>query len=379
LHSIFHSEYNEIDIVKFHMKSVMKIQAFIKGLVTRARYVNYLKNIPKVHHYFNKSELLAFITKARFLGLKEKVKQKAYKKGGFFTGEMIGGFRHGQGTMTYKDGAFYQGSFSFGIPSGFGKFQFPDGDSYEGHWGYYFDKFEDSELSFFNLILLKSNQKNGYKWLWCKSKILQSSPRSLSMTPRNEERILQAQSKYLELKHIFEIKSKTQLKQTLADKKVFNDNSVYLGEFKDKLRDGIGKMIWQEGETYFGEWKSDQQSGWGEHSWPDSSKYLGFFFENLKEGIGFYQWFDGNSYLGEWKKNSMDGIGRYEWNDGKMYIGEWRNNNLEGFGILLFNNKPKFEGFWHNGKKHGEGVTMYSSGRQSRDLWRHGKIVKPDI
>lgn len=379
MHSIFHSEYHDSEIVKFHMKSVIKLQAFFKGTVIKRRYNKTLKGIHRAHQYFCKNELFAFLTKCRFKKLRVKVNEKTYKKGGFYTGDMAGGFRDGKGKMTWKDGSTYEGNWSFGIPAGQGKFTYTDGDAYQGHWGFFFDSCEDHEISGLGLILWKENLQNGFKWLWCKSKIALSSPRSLIMTPRNEEKILEVQSKYLELTRIFELKSRTEIFLKINEKKYFIDDAVYEGDLLDGLRHGVGRMTWKDGEEYFGEWKLDQQSGWGKQSWPDNSKYVGFFFENQKEGIGSYDWPDSNSYQGEWRKNKMEGVGKYTWSNGKSYIGEWQESTLEGFGILFQNNEKKFEGFWHNGKKHGEGVTQYKNGKQSRDLWRNGKIIKPDI
>ena len=54
--------------------------------------------------------------------------------GAVYSGEWIGGMRHGCGTMTWPDDAHYHGEWSFNEPSREGKFTYPNGDIYEGGW-----------------------------------------------------------------------------------------------------------------------------------------------------------------------------------------------------------------------------------------------------
>ena len=58
----------------------------------------------------------------------------SYASGASYTGEWLGGFRDGYGTMKWPDGAYYQGSWSYGYPFGFGKFTHIDGEVYSGEW-----------------------------------------------------------------------------------------------------------------------------------------------------------------------------------------------------------------------------------------------------
>lgn len=49
----------------------------------------------------------------------------------------------------------------------------------------------------------------------------------------------------------------------------------------------------------------------GKLTFQDGSIYEGEFKENVFEGIGKYQWPDGSYYIGEWKDNRYVGVGCY--------------------------------------------------------------------
>jgi hypothetical protein len=281
--------------------------------------------------------------------------------------------------MQWKDGARYSGAWCFGRPSGIGTFLFPDGETYKGDWRYYFSKGSENDLKGLGLVLWKENIQDGYKWLWYKKAICINSPRSISMTPRNEEQLQQVQEAYSALKAIFD-KNLMQVRTAKEPKeRNYPDGSMYKGDLQGGNKHGFGKMQWADGDSYEGNWLDDTQSGWGQNKWKEGSSYSGFFVNNLKEGVGKYCWEDGTEYFGEWKANKMNGIGKYLWSDGKAYLGDWVDGCMQGFGVLMFKDGRKYEGSWMQGKKHGEGLTFYSSGKVSRDVWKHGKIIRPDV
>ena len=382
MNSYFHSETQDLDFLKTHLKDLIKVQSFCKRVLYRLRYLRNLKDQKSIYFYFSQNENRFFLVpSSRLPSYRESVSQKVYKSGGVYSGEMRGGFRDGEGLMEWKDGAKYEGNFSFGQPFGLGVFTYPDGDVFRGHWGYYYAKCADSEITGMGVILWKESVREGYKWLWCKKAIGLNSPRSITITPRNEEKLQETQCRYLELKHVFEVKSAQVSTVVNEVKHRYRDGSLYVGDMDatNCKRHGVGSLLWPDGDVYQGEWKEDLQNGWSRNKWSEGSCYVGFFFNNLKEGIGMYTWGDGAEYLGEWKANKMNGIGRYKWADQKAYLGEWHDGNMQGFGVLMWKDGRRYEGTWFMGKKHGEGVTYYSNGRLSRDIWRHGKIIKPDV
>lgn len=49
-------------------------------------------------------------------------------------------------------------------------------------------------------------------------------------------------------------------------------HTIYNGEFKNGIRDGIGTMTFGTGERYQGSWKDDLMHGTGQVTYPPSSK-----------------------------------------------------------------------------------------------------------
>lgn len=77
-------------------------------------------------------------------------------------------------------------------------------------------------------------------------------------------------------------------------------NAVYIGEFSNGKKHGIGLFKWPNGESAAVEWKNDRFDGIGIYYWLDGSRYEGNFKNGKREGKGVYYWPDGSSYEGEW-------------------------------------------------------------------------------
>ena len=52
----------------------------------------------------------------------------------------------------------------------------------------------------------------------------------------------------------------------LVSKKVYEDGSVYQGQFRGKDREGVGMYQYKNGDAYLGEWTNDQFQGEGNKS-----------------------------------------------------------------------------------------------------------------
>ena len=75
-----------------------------------------------------------------------------------------------------------------------------------------------------------------------------------------------------------------------------------------------------------------------------NDKYIGENKNKIKEGYGIYYYCDGSKYEGEWKNDKKEGYGiQYYWN-GDRYEGGWKDNNREGYGIYYFSNGGKYKG-----------------------------------
>jgi len=62
----------------------------------------------------------------------KSVQNHRYPSGNVYSGEMVGGKRQGQGTLTWPDGATYEGGWLNDLCEGKGHMQFPNGSIYEG-------------------------------------------------------------------------------------------------------------------------------------------------------------------------------------------------------------------------------------------------------
>ncbi len=69
---------------------------------------------------------------------------------------------------------------------------------------------------------------------------------------------------------------KTLLKEPLPPNQL---RKVYMGEWKNNVRNGYGTCYFEDGSVYEGEWIDDMREGWGKMSYGDKKSW--FFFRNL--------------------------------------------------------------------------------------------------
>ena len=82
--------------------------------------------------------------------------------------------------------------------------------------------------------------------------------------------------------------------------RIYDDGSVYFGNWNNGKRDGLGKMIEMDGTTYYGWWEDDVRSGIGQATFKDGTIYDGNWKSNKKHGKGVMICIDGTRYEGEW-------------------------------------------------------------------------------
>ena len=73
----------------------------------------------------------------------------------------------------------------------------------------------------------------------------------------------------------------------------------YDGEWKNGLRDGLGKQTWPDGSIYEGEWINDKSHGKGKLIHADGDIYEGDWTEDKANGKGNYQHVNGAKYEGD--------------------------------------------------------------------------------
>ena len=139
-------------------------------------------------------------------------------------------------------------------------------------------------------------------------------------------------------------------------------NYTYKGQFINGKKNGKGKMEnFSTKSVYEGEFKNDMKEGYGIEKYNDGSIYKGYYKEDVKHGNGELSLKKEKNisiYKGEFKNGKIWGKGKYKWDNKKEYEGDWENNEISGFGILTENN-IKHIGYFSHDKKEGYGASFY--------------------
>ena len=160
----------------------------------------------------------------------------------------------------------------------------------------------------------------------------------------------------------------------------YANDDQYLGEIKNGLRNGKGKMTYSNGNIYSGDWIDDVFHGKGTYLKPNGQsisgdwengylirgqiiffkgvmgeeKYIGevvysFFGYPVPHGMGAYFYMNGDKYVGEFVDFKREGKGTFTWANGDSYCGYWHDDEFHGKGILNKDGIIK-EGNWINGE-----------------------------
>ena len=147
---------------------------------------------------------------------------------------------------------------------------------------------------------------------------------------------------------------------------------IYEGEFVHGVKEGYGRM--KKGSiTYEGTFHNGAIDGYGRLTWDNGDQYEGEFKNNKINGVGTMYWASlGEKFTGQWKDNKENGFGIYIWYEKNSnsktlrnrYIGYWINGVREGYGVFFYSNDTKYEGFWENNEKNGFGVFRFKNGTE---------------
>ena len=158
-------------------------------------------------------------------------------------------------------------------------------------------------------------------------------------------------------------------------KKITLNNSIYIGDFINGIKEGKGNEETNE-HKYEGDFKNNKKNGFGKLYYKEMNDYYeGEFNDNQITGTGKYKWSNGEIYEGTLLNGKMNGKGIYNWPDGGRYEGDYINNSKEGFGIFKWANGKIFEGPFNNGKPNGEGI-LISKNKKFKVKFCNGIIDK---
>ena len=103
--------------------------------------------------------------------------------------------------------------------------------------------------------------------------------------------------------------------------KYSNDNLLFVGYWKNNMKNGKGKIYnFEEKNIIFeGEFFNDKKQGKGNLIFLNGDKYEGEFNNDKREGKGIYFWKDGSKWEGIFTNNIMNGKGMFYGIDGDVY------------------------------------------------------------
>ena len=197
-----------------------------------------------------------------------------------FTGTWLDGLRQtGEGTITYSDtGAVYTGTLLNGKRHGEGTYTNPNGDNFTGTW------------------------LDG-------------------------------------------------LRQTGEGTITYSDTgAVYTGTWLNGKRHGEGTYTNPNGDNFTGTWLDGlQQTGEGTTTFTNGAVYTGAWLNGKRHGEGTYTNPNGDNFTGTWLDGlQQTGEGTTTFTNGAVYTGAWLNGERTGEGTYTWDNGDTFTGTWLN-------------------------------
>ncbi len=169
----------------------------------------------------------------------------------------------------------------------------------------------------------------------------------------------------------------------------WSKKEIYIGWFKNGLREGYGYITYENGDSYIGEWSENLRHGHGVHTYNSHNsriRYAGEWKNNNIEGYGTMHQRIGGFKTGYWNKNQFvpiskrktciegdceNGWGAFIAQDGGFYVGEFKNSLPHGKGTIIYKMGTKYKGSFVEGKKEGFGVYYYLGGKKYEGGWKN--------
>jgi len=275
-------------------------------------------------------------------------------------GNCINGF----GVKIYQDGSRYMGAFVQGNREGIGICFWKNGSRFFGEWK--LDKPEGVGV-FINAQSLKQ------QGLWKKGKLFEENANLVT-------------------EKLFSVSSRIQGCLTGdcigGNGTLMVNGDIYMGDFKNNLRHGVGICYYFNGSEYKGLWQDDKQHGNGELTYADGTIRKGIWSKNIFQGpfvggetekpvIQKPSATDVNKkFEGCQSGNCQNGIGTYIYADGSKYVGDFQNGKANGIGKISYFDGDVYEGEIENGEMHGKGMMITANGNKIRGIWSSGIFIK---
>jgi hypothetical protein len=128
-----------------------------------------------------------------------------------------------------------------------------------------------------------------------------------------------------------------------------NGQTTIVGEFIDDKANGMVTVIFPNGE-YVGQAKESMYHGEGKLTTKKGDVIVGEFINGLPDGPISASMSDGEKYVGQMKEGEYDGFGELTRADGVKYSGEFKDGGYHGKGTLITAKGEKFVGEFRDGQ-----------------------------
>lgn len=155
----------------------------------------------------------------------------------------------------------------------------------------------------------------------------------------------------------------------------YDDDSAYMGEFSNGLRNGQGVQYSADGSFWSGTWIDGELNGKGKvYLAKNDSTYEGDFINGNQNGEGTCTYKSGDVYHGEWKDGYRNGLGVYTWADGERICGWFKEDNRHG-PVDYYSANGDYLGrtVYYEGKTIDE---CYEEELKEVEKWRDGELAK---
>lgn len=275
-------------------------------------------------------------------------------------GNCIDGF----GMKKFQDGSRYMGAFIQGNRQGIGICFWKNGSRFFGEWK--LDKPEGVGV----FINAQSVKQQG---LWKKGKLFEENSNLVT-------------------EKLFSVSSRIQ--GCLAGDcmggigVLMTNGDIYMGDFKNSLRHGIGICYYFNGSEFKGAWQADKPHGNGELTYADGTVRKGVWSENVYQGSvdkGVTTKSGGpqppvspvhEKLEGCQSGNCQNGRGTYVFSNGNIYTGNFQNGWPNGLGKISYVEGDVYEGEMERGHLHGKGIMISANGNKVQGIWELGKFIK---
>lgn len=140
------------------------------------------------------------------------------------------------------------------------------------------------------------------------------------------------------------------------------NNRQYLGEFKNGVFDGEGKLGFNKDWFFEGYFKNGMMNGKGTRKIEGVGSFTGVFINDTIVGNVIYKYENGGIYEGTILNSSPSGKGKYLFKTGEVYEGDFLYGKFEGEGIYRTNDrvvKSSFKGSNTSGKS----IVTFNNGK----------------